>query len=40
MTLAKRLISAVEYHKMAEEEIIEGKIVPSEQVHQMLQNWK
>ncbi len=24
----------------AEEEIIEGKTVPSEQVHQMIQNWK
>lgn len=24
----------------AEKEIIEGKTVPSEQVHQMLQNWK
>lgn len=24
----------------AEEEITEGKVVPSEQVHQMIQNWK
>ncbi len=24
----------------AEEEILEGKTVPSEQVHQMIQNWK